>query len=212
MNPLLFLPLELENIIIDYKEQIETFEKIENTDILIKECYNKRARLIKYSGLYNLLKNGEHSTCYEFINNDTMVKPYIDYEYIGNNIERVKEKVLNELCLIFKVEREEWAISTNSRNRGDTMRHTIHFVLWTRKMRMDALRDLILENIFKIDNLEDTGDIDNCIYRGMSIFRTPMSTKQTYTGENDKKTYLKPDNYTTYEEFHKHIVTITTGL
>ena len=38
-----------------------------------------------------------------------------------------------------------------------------------------------------------------------------MTIKQSYRGENDKKTYLKPDNYSTYEDFHKHIVTITEG-
>ncbi len=206
------LPLELENIIINYKEQIEAFGRIENTDILIKGDCRKRARLVKYSELYKLLENGKDNTCYEFITNDNMVKPYIDYEYIGDNIEEVKEKVLNELCIIFKSKREEWAISTSSRKIDNYTKNTIHFVLWTRKIQLDTLRDLIFENLFQIAYLEDTGDIDTCAYRGMSIFRTPMTVKQSYKGNNDRETYLKPDNYTTYEEFHKHIVTLTTDL
>ena len=205
MNPLLLLPKVLEDIIIDYKEQLEAFQIIEDTKVQMRElrkpAYNKT-----YKSLFNDLNNNKETYCHEMVERKTIVKPYIDYEYVGENIDEVKNKVLNKLCDIFNVKQEEWAISSNTRDMGDTKRSTLHFILWTKKVKMSDVREIILENEWDLNKFG--GHIETAIYRGFSAFRIPMTTK-TYRGEITKDTYLKPENHSTYEEFHKHIITIT---
>ena len=209
MNSLYFLPEDLENIIVDYKEQIETFDNIQKSEIIIKDDIRQRARKVNYSKLYNTLVDGKNNTCYEMIEGHSIVKPYIDYEYIGKDIDEIKIELLTKLCNIFNVEKEEWAISSNSRTVNGLTKNTLHLILYTKKINMSNLRKIVMKNIDSLNELG--GEIETSIYRGISIFRTPMTVKCDYTRCINKETYIEPENFKTYEDFHYHIVSITEG-
>ena len=198
-----FLPQELENIIIDYKEQLEAFEKIEEANISFKQSYHRETTEITYNQLYYSLIDEEIKHCNEIINTD-FIKPYVDYEYNGDkNIDDVINELTEVLCEIFKVENEEWAISSCERNG----RITLHYVLWTKKTRKQQLYDIINSNQDELNEIG--GGVDIFSYRECNIFRIPMTYKMTYGGNVNEETYLYPENYTTYEEFYRHFVTIT---
>jgi len=160
----------------------------------------------------------EGIVCYEMFNaNLEEIKPHIDYEdYEEMNVyspdleEDLKDKLEDKLCHLFGVDASEWAISCDTRRITEKkdkhfgqMKMSYHFVLWTKKCKMNKLKEFMKENLnlFHGDGLMG---IDESIYRtGFNKFRIPMS-KKSYT---DPGSLLIPKTHKTKDEFHKHLVT-----
>ena len=221
-----------EQVILDKTEQIEE-EKLpkiseeESAKIIIPVVFSLKTNSpesINYDKLFKKLDarynrhKKEGIVCFEMFNaNLEEIKPHVDYEeyidsviYSPDNDEMLKDKLEDKLCRLFGVDPSEWAISCDTRKITDKkdkhygeMKLSYHFVLWTKKCKMNKLREFMKENLdaFHGDGLMG---IDESIYRtGFNKFRTPM-TKKSFT---DLGSLLIPKTHKTKDEFHKHLVT-----
>ena len=201
-------------------------------DLTYEQIYNK---LIKK---YNE-ENEEGCTMYEYFstkssrtNIDSMFKPYIDYEehlsfdYYSKDdfkessyITKRKNQMVDILCELFNIKQEDIAISSDCRKLKNNkvkkeknekyFKISFHFILCTKKVYIENFLLFLEENkdIFENEGVNPKY-IDMSVYKGDNKkFRIPMTKKNA----NEKLSLLKPLNYKSKEDFHKHLVTITEG-
>lgn len=204
----------------------EDATELMNFQIKIVETVKQKApRSISYKKLYKKLTKHYNRdsrlgiTSLEYFNSTDYVKPHFDYEqYLQKfdhlRVEECKNNFLKVANEILNVSDEDWAISDDSRlvykkgkNKKEYTEYKIsfHFVL-NRKCIFEQFGYFVKEklNIFLEQNI--TG-IDEKIYRiGINKFRLPMTKKSS----QDIESLLTPRNYTKINEFHRHIVQITS--
>ena len=196
-------------------------------DKLVKIVKNVRSKDIiemKYYDLFEMLAfkysrdNIDGCTCYEYFNsNDQMVKPHIDYEEELNKFDKlatqeIEIRMLEVLEKLFKIPKEEWAISDDSRlvfkdKKTTKFKISLHFVCYTKKCDLLRLGGFI-ENNMKIFKENKLPGVDTKIYRkGINKFRMPMTKKN----ESDEESLLTPHNFGGFMNFHKHLVQLVDG-
>lgn len=185
---------------------------------------------IKYSDLYEQLRSSYNrenrlgKTAHEYFNaSKSLVKPHFDIDLLCPKcdiilVEEIKHNFLNIASNLFKVSKEEFAISddcrlyyvkekdkkTNKTKSVQRFKISFHFVLWSKKCKLTDLKCFLKMHLSDFTNGGITG-LDLQIYRnGINKFRMPMSKKSA----DEIDSLLTPRNYTQLDDFHKHLVQI----